>query len=121
LWGQDPFQLWSRRWEYPFEVQKVMEYVAKQPDRPLLMLDGGSGVTYVPYKLVDRSPNLSVICCDTNTSYAPMFEAISKTLGNTRVGFQEAALQHLPYPDGGIDILCCMSVLEHTDNYGQIV
>ena len=121
LWGQDPFQLWSRRWEYPFEVQKVLDYINRQPDRPLLMLDGGSGVTYVPYNLVDHSPNLSVICCDTNASYAPMFEAISKTRGDTRVGFQEAALQSLPYPDGGLDIVCCMSVLEHTDNYAQIV
>jgi SAM-dependent methyltransferase len=121
LWGQDPFKMWSRRWEYPFEAQKVLDFVATQGDRPLKMLDGGSGVTYVPYLLVERCPNLSVICCDTNTSYAPMFAAINKELGHERVTFQEAMLQKLPYADGGLDIVCCISVLEHTDNYAQIV
>jgi ubiquinone/menaquinone biosynthesis C-methylase UbiE len=122
LWGQNPFKMWSRRWEYPFEAQKVLDYVATQPaDRPLKMLDGGSGVTYVPYYLCERVPNLSVVCCDTNTSYAPMFAAINKNVGNDRVTFQEAMLQKLPYPDGGLDIVCCISVLEHTSNYGQIV
>ena len=121
LWGQDPFQLWSRRWEYPFEVQKVSAYCQANPDRPLKMLDGGSGVTYVPYLLVERFPNLNVICCDTNTSYAPMFETINKNIGHSRVTFQEAMLQKLPYETGSLDILCCMSVLEHTDNYAQIV
>lgn len=121
LWGQDPFMLWSRRWEYPFEAQKVLDYTAKNPDRPLTMLDGGSGVTYVPYMLCEASPNLSVVCCDTNVSYAPMFAKINMELGTDSVTFQEAMLQKLPYPDAGLDILCCMSVLEHTDNYGQIV
>ena len=121
LWGQDPFMLWSRRWEYPFEYQKVLAYLQANTDRPLTMLDGGSGVTYVPYMLCDAAPNLSVVCCDTNTSYAPMFSQINQELGTDRVTFQEAMLQKLPYPDGGLDILCCMSVLEHTDNYAQIV
>lgn len=121
LWGQNPFQMWSRRWEYPFEVQKVSAYCAANADRPLKMLDGGSGVTYVPYLLVDRFPNLEVICCDTNTSYAPMFAAINQNVGHNRVTFQEAMLQKLPYESASLDILCCMSVLEHTDNYAQIV
>lgn len=121
LWGQDPFQLWSRRWEYPYVIQRVMEYAATNPNQPLKMLDGGSGVTYVPYYLCDKLPNLSVICCDTNVSYAPMFAAINKNVGHQRVTFQEAMLQKLPYETGSLDIIACISVLEHTDNYGQII
>lgn len=121
LWGQDPFQLWSRRWEYPYVIQRVLEYGATKPGQPLKMLDGGSGVTYVPYFLCDKLPNLSVICCDTNTSYAPMFEAINKNAGHQKVTFQEAMLQKLPYETGSLDIIACISVLEHTDNYGQII
>ena len=30
-------------------------------------------------------------------------------------------LQKLEMPDGGVDGVCCISVLEHTDNYGEIV
>jgi SAM-dependent methyltransferase len=121
LWGQNPFQMWSRRWEYPFEAQKVLQYAATQGDRPLKMLDGGSGVTYVPYYLCERCPELSVVCCDTNTSYAPMFKAINQNVGHERVSFQEAMLQKLPYETGGLDVVCCISVLEHTDNYAEIV
>lgn len=121
LWGQNPFKMWSRRWEYPFEAQKVLDYIATQSGRPLKMLDGGSGVTYVPYYLVEKYPDLSVICCDTNASYAPMFQAINQTVGHEKVTFQQAMLQKLPYEDGSLDIVCCISVLEHTDNYDEIV
>ena len=121
LWGQNPFRMWSRRWEYPFVIQKVLDFAHTQDGRPLKMLDGGSGVTYVPYYLCDEVPNLSVICCDTNTSYDPMFKAINANLGHDRVTFQEAMLQKLPYTDGGLDIVACISVLEHTDNYEQII
>ncbi|GIW75218.1 MAG: hypothetical protein KatS3mg104_0281 [Phycisphaerae bacterium] len=121
LWGQNPFKMWSRRWEYPFEAQKVLDYIAIQSGRPLKMLDGGSGVTYVPYYLVEKYPDLSVICCDTNASYAPMFQAINQTVGHEKVTFQQAMLQKLPYEDGSMDIVCCISVLEHTDNYDEIV
>jgi len=121
LWGQDPFRMWSRRWEYPFEVQKVSAYLDANPGRPMKMLDGGSGVTYVPYLLAELYAELSVICCDTNTSYAPMFSAINQNVGNDRVSFQEAKLQELPYEAASLDVVCCMSVLEHTDNYAQIV
>lgn len=121
LWGQNPFQMWSRRWEYPFEAQKVLQFAATQGGKSLKMLDGGSGVTYVPYYLCEKLPELSVVCCDTNTSYAPMFAAINKTLGEQRVTFQEAMLQKLPYADDGLDIVCCISVLEHTTNYAEIV
>jgi ubiquinone/menaquinone biosynthesis C-methylase UbiE len=121
LWGQNPFQMWSRRWEYPFEAQKVLQFAATQAGQHLKMLDGGSGVTYVPYYLCEKLPELSVVCCDTNTSYAPMFAAINKTVGNARVTFQEAMLQKLPYADNGLDIVCCISVLEHTSNYAEIV
>ncbi len=121
LWGQNPFQMWSRRWEYPFESQKVLDFIATQNGQPLKMLDGGSGVTYVPYYLCEKHPELSVICCDTNTSYAPMFAAINQNIAQDKVTFQEAMLQKLPYKDGGLDIVCCISVLEHTDNYGEII
>lgn len=121
LWGQNPFKMWSRRWEYPFEAQKVLDYIATQSGRPLKMLDGGSGVTYVPYYLVEKCPDLSVICCDTNTSYQPMFQAINQTVGHQKVTFQEAMLQKLPYGDEALDIVCCISVLEHTDQYEEIV
>lgn len=121
-WGQNPFTMWSRRWEYPYVIQKVLDYAAtRDPNDALRMLDGGSGVTYVPYFLTEKLPNLSVICCDTDTSYVPMFDAINANTAHKRVRFQEAMLQKLPFDDKTLDVVACISVLEHTDNYGQIV
>ena len=25
-WGTDPFQLWSRRWEYPFAAERILAF-----------------------------------------------------------------------------------------------
>ena len=45
LWAKDTFRLWSRRWEYPFVAQRVIEFASQQPaDKPFRLLDAGSGV-----------------------------------------------------------------------------
>jgi SAM-dependent methyltransferase len=120
LWGQDPFKLWSRRWEYPFAAQKTVEY-GQAHLTPIKVLDAGSGVTFFPYYLCDNVPHAEVICIDSNPSYPPMFEAINKATPNARVSFKNGMLQKLDFPDASIDVICCISVLEHTDNYGEIV
>ena len=55
LWGQDPFMLWSRRWEYPFAAQKTIEYGKTHPG-PIKVLDAGSGVTFFPYYVCEHLP-----------------------------------------------------------------
>ena len=119
-WGLDPLKFWSRRWEYPFAAQKVEDYLA-DCGVGATVLDAGSGVTYFPYYLCDRLPNAKVVCCDNDGSYPPIFEAINANVGHRRVSFVEAALQNLPMADDSLDAICCISVLEHTANYGQIV
>jgi len=120
LWGQDPFMLWSRRWEYPFVAQKVIEYGKAHPG-PIKVIDGGSGVTFFPYFVCDHVPGAEFICIDTNESYPPMFKAIYANTSHQRVSFSNGMLQKLEIPDGGVDVVACISVLEHTDNYGEIV
>jgi SAM-dependent methyltransferase len=120
LWGQDPFGLWSRRWEYPYAAQKTIEYGKAHPG-PLKIIDAGSGVTFFPYFVCDHLPAAQVTCIDSNPSYPPMFEAINRSTPNSRVSFSSGALQRLDLPDASLDVICCISVLEHTDNYGEIV
>jgi SAM-dependent methyltransferase len=121
-WGLDPFKLWSRRWEYPFVAQRLINFAETRPDaNPLRILDAGSGVTYFPYYVVENVPRAEFICCDYDTSYAPMFEQINRDRGDSRVRFMQASLQRLPIDDQALDAICCISVLEHTDNYGEIV
>jgi SAM-dependent methyltransferase len=138
LWGQDPFKLWSRRWEYPFAAAKTIEYGKRDgasgitsnsapslaPSRsgaPLKFIDAGSGVTFFPYFVCDHLPEAEFICIDSNPSYPPMFQAINRNTPGSRVSFANGMLQKLEMPNADIDGICCISVLEHTDNYGEIV
>jgi len=87
----------------------------------LKIIDAGSGVTFFPYFVCDHLPGAQVVCIDSNPSYPPMFEAINKATPGARVTFSNGMLQKLQMPDASIDVICCISVLEHTDNYGEIV
>ena len=120
LWGQDPFKLWSRRWEYPFAAQQTIEYGKAHPGA-IKVIDAGSGVTFFPYFVCDHLPAAQVICIDSNPSYPPMFGAINQSTPGSRVSFVNGMLQKLQMADSSADVICCISVLEHTDNYGEIV
>lgn len=120
-WGLDPFGMWSRRWEYPFVAQRLIDFARSRPPGPIKVLDAGSGVTYFPYYIIDNVPQAQFICCDYDPSYAGMFTEINRDRGGTNVGFLQAMLQKLPLEDATLDAICCISVLEHTDNYGEII
>ena len=119
-WGADPFCLWSRRWEYPYAASRFLS-AADIQRRPANILDAGSGVTYFPYFLCEHLHGATVRCIDSNPSYAGMFDAINASVGHQRVSFTPAQLQDLPLADGQVDAICCISVLEHTDNYAAIL
>lgn len=122
-WASDPSRHWSRRWEYPFVAERVMEFAKtfaqtlapSRGDRPLRILDAGSGITYLPHFLSDEIPGAQITCCDTNRKYAAVFS------GGGRVRFIESPLQRIALPDRSVDVICCVSVLEHTSGYEQIV
>ncbi len=120
-WGDDPMRLWSRRWEYPFAVRSILAHAAQTGKTDLFVCDAGSGVTFLPYLLCDRLDGTRFACVDTNASYIPMFDAVNKTVEHDRVTFKTAAIQNLDFADGELDVMCCVSVLEHTGNYQTII
>lgn len=128
-WGMDPFKLWSRRWEYPFVASRLIRFGQTDPrsQQKLDILDAGSGVTYFPYFICSQVPQVKFVCVDYDETYVPMFEQINRTEesiavdSGSKVKFVKASLQKLPLADGALDAICCISVLEHTDNYAQIV
>ena len=120
-WAVDPLQSWSRRWEYPFAWQRVEAFAREHGDQPLRVLDAGSGVTYFPYFLADRLPGVKALCCDSDCSYARMFAAINRSRGENSVSFVASTLESLPFGAGTLDAVCCISVLEHTNDYCVIL
>jgi SAM-dependent methyltransferase len=120
-WALDQLRLWSRRWEYPFVAQRLISFAEQHPGGCLKILDAGSGVTYFPYFIVDRLPQAEFTCCDYDPTYEDQFEQINRQRNEQRVRFLQADLRRIPLPDASIDAVCCISVLEHTDNYPQIL
>ena len=121
LWAKDTFRLWSRRWEYPFVAQRVIDFAQSRPNEPIRVLDAGSGVTYFPYFIRAEVPRSEFTCFDYNNSYTGMFAAVNATMGETKVKFVEGMLQKLPFADDSFEAVCCISVLEHTGNYDEIL
>lgn len=120
-WGRDPLKFWSRRWEYPFAARAATAHAHRQGRTDLKICDAGSGVTFFPYFLAARLPGAQVLCCDYAATYSPIFAAVNRNESHQRVSFRRAPLQELPYSDGELDVLCCISVLEHTGQYERIV
>lgn len=111
-WIKDSFNQWSRIYEYPYCYERISN-VAK-PD--VQILDAGCGVTFFPFFLNQR---YNVTCVDQD-DYVDMFRAINEKQ-DTKVNFIRSALNSLPFPDDSFDVLYCISVLEHTDNYPKIL
>lgn len=120
-WGRDPLKFWSRRWEYPFAITATLAHAQRLGTTQLDICDAGSGVTFFPYFLADRLPEARLHCSDYAATYAPIFAAVNRNEAHDRVSFRRAALQELPYDTASLDVLCCISVLEHTGQYERIV
>jgi len=125
LWAKDTFRLWSRRWEYPYVTQRVIQFAQQQgvegQGGAFRVLDAGSGVTFFPYYLRAELPRAEVTCFDSNSTYHPMFAAVNSSMGEGKVKFIEGMLQKIPLADDSFDAVCCISVLEHTGNYDEIL
>lgn len=117
-WVSDPLRQGTRRWEYPFVFSRL-DPICQNADT-FRVLDAGSGVTFFPYFMASKWPGSQITCCDANASFRPLFDAIN---GGTsaKVQFDAADLRKLPYETGTFDAVTCVSVLEHTTAYRDIV
>ncbi|MGB5689245.1 MAG: class I SAM-dependent methyltransferase [Woeseiaceae bacterium] len=119
-WVSDPLHQWSRQWEYPFVFQSIQEELQRRVGRSTDILDAGSGATFFPFLLRKEMGAGSVTCCDYDATLEPIFETVNAER-STDVAFRQADLRALPFDDASFDIVYCVSVLEHTDQYEVIV
>lgn len=118
-WVADPFHQWSRQWEYPYVYNKLF---ARDTDQgtEFRIMDAGSGVTFFPYYLTKTLDKSELHCVDFNDSYVDMFSGINKTTKHP-VNFSIKYLDDTGFEKEYFDAIYCISVLEHTKNYDQII
>lgn len=117
-WVHDPLHQWSRQWEYPF----VLSYLVPGLERggAKRVLDAGSGATFFPYYLQSRYTGVEISCCDQDQSLERLFQKINHS-SDSRVDFVAADLRDTPYDADRFDMAYCISVLEHTECYPEII
>jgi SAM-dependent methyltransferase len=119
-WVSDPLRAWSRQWEYPFVLQEVLKAGAQKSEPGLKVLDAGSGVTFLPWLLLEQGISGTMHCCDRDSVLQGIYRKINEA-STGQVQFALADLRQLPYDDSSIDVVYCISVLEHTRDYRTIV
>lgn len=119
-WVSDPLHQWSRQWEYPFVYQAIREELQRRTGTATDILDAGSGATFFPFLLSSEMDAGSVTCCDYDATLEPIFGTVNAERA-TDIAFRQADLRALPFDDATFDIVYCVSVLEHTDQYEAIV
>lgn len=119
-WVDDPLHQWSRQYEYPFVYSACLDELEKRDGAAVDILDAGSGATFFPFLLREKMQAGSMTCCDYDASLEPIFDAVNNERG-ADVAFRQADLRDLPFADNSFDVVYCISVLEHTDQYADIV
>jgi SAM-dependent methyltransferase len=117
-WVNDPLHQWSRQWEYPYvfhQLQTILK--VKNAAR---ILDAGSGVTFFPYYIKSKYSLADIHCVDYDKNLATIYQRINAT-SKEKVSFASGDLKNLTYEDNSFDIIYCVSVLEHTDDYARII
>lgn len=118
-WVADPLHTWSRVWEYPYVATQIEKYMAARDDQ-MSVLDGGSGVTFFPYYLCQRYSIRSMLCVDNDKSFIPLHCRLAES-APTPVQFVLSDLAYMDLPDKSVDIIYCISVLEHLPDWKSVI
>lgn len=117
-WPRDPLHSWSRAWEYPY----IHHHLKRLADRsagagPAKVLDLGCGVTFFPF--VAAKLGLEVLCTDVDPvceqDLGRAIQAVPHSPGS--ITFRRTDGARLPFADGELDAVMCISVLEHIPDF----
>jgi SAM-dependent methyltransferase len=115
-WPEDALHNWSRIWEYPYSYQNIATYLSEQSLLTSKIADIGSGVTFFPFCIAKLGP--SVICSDVDGVVARdmhrAVQVVEHAPGN--VCFRMTDGVRLPFKEDELDVVYCISVLEHVDD-----
>ncbi len=112
-WPGDPLHTWSRVWEYPYAYHHLQSWRRTLPANHLPhVVDLGSGVTFFPFSVARLG--CRVTCTDTDPVAGTDLQRAAGCVPQ-KPGSVEFRLcgDRLPFEDGEVDALFCISVLEH--------
>ncbi|HQO10095.1 MAG TPA: class I SAM-dependent methyltransferase [Clostridiales bacterium] len=115
-WVKDSFHQWSRQYEYPFVADAISDLSAGAGR----ILDAGSGITFFPYYLKEKYADIQIECCDYDPKLKEQFERVNSKL-DKNIQYFNADIRNIEKPDKFYDMIYCISVLEHTDDYDGIL
>lgn len=119
-WVKDPLHQWSRQYEYPYVLNEIQQYKQANKNQEIQILDAGSGVTFFPYYLMNSSDKTKVLCLDYDKSLSTIYKSINEK-SKVKVDFAFADIRNIAIPENSVDIIYCISVLEHTEKYEEII
>lgn len=103
---------WARKWEYPYAL---LHSDVKKDD---FILDAGCGFTAFKVLLSKRTNNL--YCLDSDKDVGTQIMQINSLL-NREIAFTNANIRNIPYPSNYFTTVFCISVLEHNENYFELM
>ena len=118
-WVADSLHQWSRQWEYAYTYTEITSQASAQKKR-LRVLDAGSGISFFPFFVSESSICREITCCDMDSSLAEAYSKVSSKLQKS-INFISKDLGNTGFDDNSYDVIYCISVLEHTNNFSQII
>jgi 2-polyprenyl-3-methyl-5-hydroxy-6-metoxy-1,4-benzoquinol methylase len=124
LWPLKPLHTWSRVWEYPYVYHHVKNLINENPNNKngnVKIVDFGSGVTFFPFSIARLGAD--VTCLDVDPICLNDIKKASECTDSEsgKVDFKLIEGTTSPLPDNSVDIVYCISVLEHLDNYEEVI
>jgi len=122
FWPRDALHNWSRIWEYPYTYHHLRRIRASLPASSTpRVVDLGSGVTFFPFTAARLGYHVTCVdndpVCEKDIPCAARVINVSPGVVDYRVAGAEA----LPFADQEIDIVYCVSVLEHIQAFAAVV
>ena len=110
----DVLHQWSRCWEYPYVYHHILKRLATITESSLpTVLDFGCGATFFPFAVADLGA--TVLCSDIDRASQKEFQIAESAVMTPRgsVRFLLSEENTIPLGDCTVDLICCVSVLEH--------
>ena len=114
---------WSRQWEYPFVYSKIKKHINKLNKNFMetKILDAGSGITFFPFFITSKL-DIELHCCDVDNNLVDInIKKINNNFDKDNMNFTLSNISRTPYKTEYFDIIYCISVLEHTENFENVI